>query len=130
MSDSIFTKIIRGEIPCHKIYEDDKTLALMDIHPAQPGHVLVIPKKQVESLWDLDDEYYVALMSSVKKVGRRMRDVLRPKYLGISVEGIGVPHVHVHIIPFATQAEFHHLADQAVEPDHEALAEMAEKLKF
>lgn len=130
MADSIFTKIIKGEIPCDKIYEDDKTLAFMDIHPAQPGHVLVIPKKRVEFIWDLEDEYYSALMNSVKKVGKHMRDVLQPKYLGISVEGIGVPHVHVHIIPFATQAEFHHLADQNAEPDHAALAEMAKRLAF
>lgn len=130
MADSIFTKIIKGEIPCHKIYEDDKNLAFMDIHPAQPGHVLVIPKRQVELIWDLTDEDYVALMRAVKKVGDRVRNVLQPKYTGISVEGIGVPHAHVHIIPFATQAEFHHLADQTAEPDHTALAEIAKKLAF
>jgi histidine triad (HIT) family protein len=130
MSDTIFTEIIKGAIPCHKVYEDDKTLAFMDIHPAQPGHILVIPKKQVEFIWDMNDEYYLALMRSVKKVGNRVRDILQPHYVGISVEGISVPHTHVHIIPFATQAEFHHLADQTTEPDHTALAKMAEKLRF
>jgi histidine triad (HIT) family protein len=130
MVDSVFTKIIKGEIPCQKVYEDDQTLAFMDIHPAQPGHTLVIPKRQVEFIWDMADEDYIALMRTVKKVGNRMRDVLRPKYVGILVEGISVPHVHIHIIPFATQAEFHHLGDQTAEPDYAALAEMAKKLVF
>lgn len=130
MGDSIFTKIIKGEIPCHKIYEDDKTFAFLDIHPTQPGHVLVVPKKETWWIWDLPDEDYVALMESVKKIGEKMREVLKPKHIGISVEGIGVPHTHVHLIPFSNQAEFHHLADQNVEPNHEELAEMAQKLRF
>src|SRR5690606_32793311 len=67
MNDSIFTKIIKGEIPCHKVYEDDQTLAFLDIHPAQPGHTLVIPKRQEEFVWDLNAEEYEALMSTVKK---------------------------------------------------------------
>lgn len=128
--DSIFTKIIKGEIPSHKIYEDGKTFAFLDIHPAQPGHVLVVPKKAVRWIWDLPQEDYVALMGSVKKIGVHMREVLKPKHIGMSVEGIGVPHVHVHLIPFITQEEFHNLADQNAEPDHKALAEMAQKLAF
>ena len=130
MADSVFTKIIKGEISSHKIYEDDFTYAFLDIHPAQPGHVLVIPKKEVWWIWDLPDEDYMALMSAVKKIGNKMREVLRPKNIGISVEGIGVPHAHVHLIPFTTQAEFHRLADQSAEPNHSALAEMAKKLAF
>jgi histidine triad (HIT) family protein len=130
MQDSIFTKIIKNEIPCHKIYEDDKNIAFLDIHPAQPGHVLVVPKKQVWWIWDLPDEDYHALMEAVKKVGTRMHEALGPKRIGVSVEGEGVPHVHVHLIPFTTQAEFHHLADQNAEPDHKALAQMAKKLAF
>jgi histidine triad (HIT) family protein len=130
MADSIFTKIIKGEIPAHKIYEDDLNIAILDIHPAQPGHTLVIPKKEVWWIWDLGEEDYLALMKAVKKVGARLRDILKPKNIGISVEGIGVPHVHVHLIPFTNQAEFHRLADQKAEPDFEALAEMAKKLAF
>src|SRR5579862_4346233 len=130
MADSVFTKIIKGEIPSHKVYEDDKNLAILDIHPAQDGHVLVIPKKETWWIWDLPDEDYLSLMKAVKKVGERMREVLTPKYVGVSVEGVGVPHVHVHLIPFTTQEEFHRLADQNAEPDHAALAEMAKKLAF
>jgi histidine triad (HIT) family protein len=128
MEDSIFTKIIKGEIPSHKVYEDDKNLAFMDIHPAQPGHVLVIPKLQVEYIWDLSDEDYASLMQTVHKVGKRVREVLKPSYVGMSVEGIGVPHTHVHIIPFESQEEFHRVADQNADPDHEALAAMAKRL--
>ncbi len=67
MEDSIFTKIIKGEIPCHKVYEDAQTLAFLDIHPVQPGHMLVIPKQQIEFVWDLPDEIYQALMMTTKK---------------------------------------------------------------
>jgi histidine triad (HIT) family protein len=130
MQDSIYTKIIKGEIPCHKIYEDDLTLAFLDIHPKTPGHVLVVPKKQIDHIWDLDDEDYKAIMNAVRKVGIRIRKVLAPKRVGIQVEGIGVPHVHVHVFPFNSTDEFFHQADLTAEPDHEALAEMAKKLAF
>lgn len=130
MQDSVFTKIIKGEIPCHKVYEDDKTIAFMDIHPAMPGHVLVVPKKQIAHIWDMEDEDYVSLMRAVHRVGKHVREVLKPSYVGISVEGIGVPHVHVHILPFETQKEFHHLADQNSSPDHDALAAIAAKLSM
>jgi histidine triad (HIT) family protein len=68
MQDSIFTKIIKGEIPSHKVYEDDKTIAFLDINPTQPGHTLVVPKKQVEFLWDLDTDDYQAVMETARKV--------------------------------------------------------------
>jgi histidine triad (HIT) family protein len=130
MEDSIFTKIIKGEIPCHKVYEDDKTLAFLDIHPSQPGHTLVVPKKQIEFIWDLQADDYQALMSSVQKIGRQLRAVLQIPYVGIKVVGEEVPHAHVHIVPFTTVAQYVHLPDTSVEPDHQALAAMAEKLKL
>lgn len=130
MADSIFTKIIKGEIPCHKIYEDEKTLAFLDIHPKQPGHVLVVPKKEIDHIWDLSDEDYQALMSTVKKVGLRIKEILKPRRIGIQVEGIGVPHTHVHVFPFQNSAEFYVMADLKAEPDHKSLAEMAAKLAF
>lgn len=130
MEDSIFTKIIKGEIPCHKIYEDAKTFAFLDIHPKTPGHTLVISKTQVEFLWDLPDEDYRALMDAVKKVGLHIREVLRPPYVGTMVEGVGVPHTHVHVFPFGTEAEYYNQPDLQAEPDHPALATMAEKLRM
>ncbi len=130
MEDSLFTKIIKGEIPCHKVYEDDLTLAFMDIHPIQPGHVLVIPKRQVEFVWDLEAADYQALMQTVQKVARRIRDVLPVSYVGQQIIGIDVPHAHVHLVPFNTVTEYRTVPDMAADPDHAALAEMAAKLSF
>jgi len=130
MEESIFTKIVKGEIPSHKVYEDPLTLAFLDIHPIQPGHTLVIPKSQVEFVWDLPEEDYQALMSTVYKVAQRMREVLGVRFIGEIIEGVEVPHAHVKLIPFDTVAEFRNIPDITAEPDHEALSEIAKKLKF
>jgi len=128
MEDSIFTKIVKGEIPSHKVYEDDRVYAFLDIHPVQPGHTLVIPKKQVKYVWDMDDEDYQAFMAAAKKIATHMREVLDKPYVGQAVVGLDVPHAHVHLIPFATNEEFHADPDMTADPDHEALAEIAKKL--
>jgi histidine triad (HIT) family protein len=130
MNDSIFTKIIKGEIPSHKIYEDESTYAFLDIHPISEGHILVVPKKQVEFLWDLDDTTYQTLMRSVQKIARHLRATLAVPYVGVQVIGVDVPHAHVHLVPFTTAKEFHYRPDTTVEPDHAALAAVAEKLAF
>jgi histidine triad (HIT) family protein len=130
MEDSIFTKIIKGEIPCHKIYEDDKTFAFLDIHPKTPGHTLVVPKEQVEFVWDMDDEDYQALMAAAKKIALRIRDVTGSSYVGELVIGIDVPHAHVHVYPFNTVDESRFMPDLNAEPDHDALAAIAQKLAF
>lgn len=128
MNDSIFTKIVNGEIPCHKIYEDELTLAFLDIHPLRPGHTLVIPKQQIEFVWDLPDELYQAVMMTTKKVALRLRDVLREKYIHERIVGIDVPHAHVQLIPFNGSAELRVQQDMDSIPDHEALAKMAKQL--
>jgi histidine triad (HIT) family protein len=130
MEESIFTKIVKGEIPSHKVYEDALTLAFLDIHPVQPGHTLVIPKKQVEFVWDLPEEDYQAVMSTVYKVAQRLREVLGVHYVGEIIEGVEIPHAHVKLIPFGTIAEFKNTPNVTDEPDHGALAEVARKLKF
>jgi histidine triad (HIT) family protein len=130
MASSIFTKIINGEIPSHKIYEDAFTLAFLDIHPVQPGHTLVIPKIEVEFVWDLPPEDYQALMSTVYKVGNRLKEVLGVPFIGEQIIGVDVPHAHVHVIPFSNVQEFRNVPDMNAEPDHAALAEMAKKLAF
>lgn len=130
MQESIFTKIIKGEIPSHKVYEDEHTFAFLDIHPVQPGHVLVIPKKQVEFVWDLDDETYTALMAAVKKIALHVREKLNVPYVGEQIVGVDVPHTHIHLIPFSTVEEFRHRPDMQAEPDHDALAKIAKKLAF
>lgn len=128
MADSIFTKIIKGEIPCHKIYEDDKTFAFLDIHPKTPGHTLVVPKRQVEFVWDLSDQDYQALMATVKKIARRLREVMGKPYVGELIVGVDVPHAHVHVYPFSTAEESHYIPDQTAEPDHETLTAVAKQL--
>ncbi|OGL30232.1 hypothetical protein A3D14_02805 [Candidatus Saccharibacteria bacterium RIFCSPHIGHO2_02_FULL_47_12] len=130
MSDSIFTKIIKGEIPCHKIYEDDKTLAFLDIHPIQPGHTLVISKAQVDPIWDLDDEDYQAVMATCKRVASRIHAVLKPQRVGVQIIGVDVHHAHVHLIPFDSTDEFRRIPDTSHDADHQMLAEMAKKLAF
>lgn len=130
MEDSIFTKIIKREIPAHVVYEDDKTLAFLDIHPVADGHTLVIPKIQIEFVWDLTDEDYQAVMATSKKVARRLREVMDKPYIGERIVGTDVPHAHVQLIPFATTTESHRSVDMMAEPDHTALAGIAEKIRF
>jgi histidine triad (HIT) family protein len=130
MADSIFTKIISGEIPSHKIYEDERTFVFLDIHPKQPGHCLVVPKQQVEFLWDLEATDYEAVMTTVHKVALRIREVLKRPYVGMLVVGIDVPHAHIHVYPFSMNEQSQRVPDQTLEPDHDALAEIAKKLAF
>lgn len=130
MTDSIFTKIIRGDIPCHKVYEDDKTFAFLDIHPLHEGHTLVIPKNQVEFVWDLPEEDYRAVMATSKKVAIRLREVLPYSYIAERVIGIDVPHAHVHLIPFDTADQLQQPQRFDSEADHVTLAEIAAKLAF
>lgn len=130
MQDSIFTKIIKGEIPCHKIYEDEHTIAFLDIHPSMPGHTLVVPKKQVAYLWDADEEVYAYLMAAVKTVGDHMRATLPQEHVGVKVVGVDVPHAHVHLVPFDTVEEYEQRGNMTTEPDHEALANIAQTLSM
>ncbi len=95
---SIFTKIINGEVPCYKIYEDDKTFAFLDINPETKGHTLVIPKTEVDKIYDLEDADYTALMHTVKKLSKHMEQILGVRILW-KVVGTDVPHAHVHLEP-------------------------------
>ena len=95
---SIFTKIIQGEIPCYKIYEDEKTFAFLDIHPETMGHTLVVPKVEVDKIYDLEDTDYQALMNTVKKLSHHMEEKLGSRILW-KVVGTDVPHAHVHLMP-------------------------------
>ncbi len=130
MEESIFTKIIKGEIPCHKVHEDDKSLAFMDINPIQEGMVLVVSKQQVDHVWDLSDEDYQALMGTVREVGRRLRQAFPNKErVGVIIEGFEVPHAHVKVFPIDNEREMRALPAPS-EPDHAVLSEMAKKLAF
>lgn len=96
---SIFTRIVEGEIPCYRVYEDDRHLAFLDINPIQPGHTLVIPKREEPVLFDMEEAEYVALWKVVRKVEAALREATGCKRVVVMVVGYEVPHVHVHLIP-------------------------------
>ena len=123
--ESVFTKIVKGEIPCYKIYEDEKTLAFLDIHPESLGHVLVIPKVQVDKVYELPEEDYEALWQTVRKVARQMEEVLGQRTL-MKVIGTDVPHAHVHLMPFDESWEY----GRILEPTEAEMKEIQEKLAF
>ncbi|HEX6462267.1 MAG TPA: HIT family protein [Candidatus Saccharimonadales bacterium] len=131
MEPSIFTRIINGDIPSHKIYEDDTTFAFLDIHPAQPGHMLVVPKAQVDRLEELGDKEYAALMSTVKMLMQHVINVLGADYRAcLKLEGFDVPHAHVHIIPCKTAKDFWAKQRMDIALDHSELASMAKRLRI
>ncbi|MEC7083837.1 MAG: HIT domain-containing protein [Bacteroidota bacterium] len=102
MSDSIFTKIIKGEIPCYKIAEDDRFIAFLDVSPIKKGHTLVVPKAQIDYLFDLDDSLLSDLMIFAKKVAQKMERAISCERIGIAVIGLEVPHAHIHLVPLDT----------------------------
>lgn len=96
---SIFSKIVSGEIPAHKVAETSEFLAFLDINPLKKGHVLVIPKKEVDYLFDVEDELYAGLMIFAKIVAKAIKKAIPCKRVGVAVIGLEVPHAHVHLIP-------------------------------
>jgi len=129
MQDSIFTQIIKGEIPCHKIYEDDQTFAFLDIHPIQLGMVLVVTKRPAKDFTELSHDELCALMDTVQKIAKRLKEVFpHKKRIGVMLEGLDVDHTHVKVFPIDTGDEFRHDPDMNQEPDHAALAAMAKKI--
>jgi len=102
---SIFTKIIQGEIPSHKIAEDQDHIAFLDINPNAPGHTLCVPKREVDKITDMEEEAYLALMRFSRRVALALEGAVPCKRVGISVIGLEVPHVHVHLIPLTQMAD-------------------------
>jgi histidine triad (HIT) family protein len=127
---SIFTRIINGEIPAYKIYEDDQVVAFLDLHPQMPGHTLVVPRRQVDQIWDLTDEEYIYLWQVAKKIGSHIHEVISSPRVGIVIEGFGVPHAHIHLVPIYKGNDLKKPQDLTSEPDHQALADMATRLKM
>lgn len=121
---SIFTKIIRGEIPSYKIYEDDKTYAFLDIHPETLGHTLVIPKKEIDKIYDLEDEDYKALMDTVKKIAKHMEKQLSARIIW-KVVGTDVPHAHVHLMPLDENWQYGKTLDLTEKEFQEIQAKLA-----
>jgi histidine triad (HIT) family protein len=130
MQESIFTKIIKGDIPCHKVYEDENTIAFLDIHPIQPGHILVVPKRQVEQFTELDPATYAQLMKVSHALAKHLQDITACWRVTLRIEGFDVPHAHVHLVPTNKENDSYNANRMDTEPDHAALAAMAKKLYF
>ena len=124
---SLFTRIIKGEIPCHKICEDKNYLAFLDIRPINPGHTLVIPKKEIDYIFDIDDPLLGGMMIFAKKIARAIEREVQCKRVGVMVAGLEVPHAHIHLIPI------HRISDlnfaNAKPADDDALASLAAKIR-
>lgn len=127
MQDSLFTKIINGDLPSYKVYEDQWTYVFLNINPIQPGHVLVVPRTQIDHLEDLEDENYQAVMRTVKMLMPHIRDELQVERVGLKVEGFEVPHAHVHLIPINTSED---LEQRPYEANEEELLDMQERLSY
>ncbi|MCR9064662.1 MAG: HIT family protein [Cytophagales bacterium] len=124
---SIFTKIVNGEIPCHKIAETDDFLAFLDVFPCAKGHTLVIPKKEVDYIFDLEDELYIDLMAFAKQIEPAIRKVIPCKRVGVAVIGLEVPHAHVHLIPMNSMSDMNF--NSKLKLSDEELAETAKKIR-
>jgi histidine triad (HIT) family protein len=96
---TIFSKIVNGEIPCYKVYEDDEFLAFLDVFPVSKGHVLVIPKKETDYIFDIQDQSYTRLWQFAKKISKALKLSVKCERIGISVIGLEVAHAHIHLLP-------------------------------
>ncbi|AYQ36084.1 HIT family protein [Runella sp. SP2] len=124
---SIFTRIVNGEIPCHKIAETDDFLAFLDVFPCAPGHTLVIPKQEVDYIFDLDNALYTGLMQFSKAVAAAVEKAVPCKRIGVAVVGLEVPHAHVHLIPLNSMADMNF--NNKLKMSQEELAEIATKIR-
>jgi histidine triad (HIT) family protein len=124
---TIFTKIIKGEIPCYKIAEDDKYFAFLDINPLKAGHTLVVPKKETDYLFDLEDDQLAGLILFSKKIAAAIKRVIPCNRIGIAVLGLEVPHAHVHLVPMNTMDDVN-FKNPKLKLSPEEFKEIAEKI--
>ena len=125
---SIFTKIINGEIPCHKVAETDDFLAFLDIRPLAKGHTLCVPKKEVDYIFDLDETTFTGLQLFSKQVAKVLEPHVECKRIGVAVIGTEVPHAHIHLIPFQRESQMS-FSSPRVQMTPEAMAALAASVK-
>ncbi|HRH70987.1 MAG TPA: HIT family protein [Flavobacteriales bacterium] len=125
---SIFTRIIRGEIPCHKLAEDDAYISFLDVNPLRMGHALVVPKLEVDHLFDLEGEPLAGILPFAKEVARKIKAVVPCTRIGISVIGLEVPHAHIHLIPIDAVGDMDFRAAR-VKATTEEFAALAERIR-
>ncbi|MDG1330739.1 MAG: HIT family protein [Crocinitomicaceae bacterium] len=126
---SIFTKIVNGELPCHKVAENDQFLAFLDITPLREGHVLVIPKLEVDYIFDLEDDHLADMMVFAKSVAKKLKAAIPCNRIGVTVIGLEVPHAHVHLVPIDSLHDMDFTKEKAPF-SHEQLTEIAEKIRL
>lgn len=119
---SIFSKIAAGEIPSYKVAEDKKHFAFLDINPMARGHVLVIPRREVDYLFDLPADEYAELMEFARKVALKLKKAIPCKRIGVAVLGMEVPHAHIHLVPLQTEADMDFRAPKLSLPADEMVA--------
>jgi histidine triad (HIT) family protein len=124
---TLFSRIIAGEIPCHKVAEDHDFIAFLDIQPVAIGHVLVVPKNEVDYIFDLDDSLLSGINLFSKKVARGIQDVVPCKRIGVSVIGLEVPHCHMHLIPLNSLSDTN-FSKERVKMTSEDLARLASEI--
>ena len=125
---SIFSKIVKGDIPAHKIAEDDNYLAFLDIFPLAKGHILVIPKEEVDYIFDLEDDHLAGLMKFAKKIAEAQRKVIPCLRIGVAVIGLEVPHAHVHLVPLNSVGDIN-FERPKLKFSQEELADIAARIK-
>ena len=125
---TIFSRIVAGEIPCHKIAEDDEFFAFLDINPVALGHTLVIPKEEINYLFDIEDAKLGRMMAFAKRVARAQEKAITCKRVGLAVMGLEVPHAHIHLIPITKESDMY-FGEKKLELSQEELADIAAKIR-
>jgi histidine triad (HIT) family protein len=124
---SIFSRIITGEIPSYKIAEDENYYAFLDIQPLTIGHTLVVPKKEIDYLFDLDDASYIGLQVFAKRVAEQLKRAFPEKRIGVAVVGLEVPHAHIHLVPFSQMNEMN-FSNEKLSLNKEQFISIADKI--
>jgi histidine triad (HIT) family protein len=127
MADCIFCKIIAKDIPSYTVWENDRFMAFLDLHPVNPGHLLIIPKEHIEDIFDMPDGLYEEIFKTAKALSTPLQKAMGSVRVGIVVEGFGVPHVHVHLVPINKPHDLDSTRATAMPADE--LAKIAEKIK-
>lgn len=125
---TIFSKIIAGEIPCYKVAEDEKFFAFLDINPVNWGHTLVVPKKEIDYIFDLDDTEIGEMMVFAKKVAHALKETLPCRKIGMAVIGLEVPHAHIHLVPLKNEGDMN-FSKKISDPDPEKMRQIAEAVR-
>ena len=125
---SIFSKIVQGEIPCHKIAEDDQFLAFLDVMPLVEGHTLVIPKQEIDYIFDLDPEVLAGLMKFAQRIAPAIKKAIPCKRIGVAIIGLEVPHAHVHLVPLNRMLDIN-FSQEKLKLSQESLTKTAELIR-